>query len=109
MFKAEVKLLRKFKLYEKVKNYVENTWFSCSSRWAHALRQQQAANVVNINNGTEAMNKLFKYESVDESVYGIATTIVESFIPDLCQQYMQSNLMFSSAYRWYNQNVPVYS
>ena len=111
-FNAEVDLLRKCKFYEKVKDYVENTWLSCSSRWAHAFRQQQAVNVVNTNNGTEAMNKLFKYEylprSVDKSVYGIATTIVESFIPDSYQQYMQSNLMFSSAYRRYNKNVPAY-
>ena len=58
------------------------------------------------------MNKLFKYEylpwSVDKSVYGIAITIMESFIPDSFQKYMQSNLMYSSSYRRYNRNVPVY-
>jgi hypothetical protein len=111
-FQAQVNVLKNLKLYEKVKDYVENTWLSCSSRWAHAFRQQQAVNIVNTNNGTEAMNKLFKYEylprSVDKSVYGIAITIVESFIPDSYQQYMQSNLMYSSSYRRYNQNVPAY-
>ena len=56
------------------------------------------------------MNKLFKYNylpsSVDKSVYGIATTLVKSFVPDSHQHYKQSNLMFSTAYPRYNQNVP---
>lgn len=30
------------------------TWFSCSFRWARAFRKQQAINIVNTNNGTEA-------------------------------------------------------
>ncbi len=74
-FQAQVNILKNLKLYEKVKDYVENTWLSCSSRWAHAFRQQQAVNIVN----TMAMDKLFKYEylprSVDKSVYGIASRL----------------------------------
>ena len=27
----------KCKLYEKVKDYTENTWLSCLSHWAHAF------------------------------------------------------------------------
>ncbi len=81
-FQAQVNVLKNLKLYEEVKDYVENTWLSCSWRLAHAFRQQLAVNIVNTNNGTDAMNKLFKYEylprSVDKSVYGIAITIVES-------------------------------
>lgn len=111
-YDAEVTNLRKSGFYEKVKEYTENTWLSCSARWVHAFRTQQAVNVVNTNNGTEAMNKLFKYEylprSVDKSVYGIAITIVECFIPDSHQGYMQKNLMFSSAYAMYNKSVPIY-
>lgn len=51
---------------------------------------------VNTNNGTEAQNKLFKYghlpTSFDKSVYSIAIILVESFIQDSYQHYLQSNL-----------------
>ena len=61
-FHEAVQILQMSCLYEneKLKDYVEKTWLSCAPRWAHAFRQQQTLNVVNANNGTEAMNKLFK-------------------------------------------------
>ena len=69
-------------------------------------------NIVNTNNGTEAQNKLFKYEylprSVDKSVYGIATMLVESFIPDSHRRYLEKNLKFSDAYGRYNSRIPTY-
>ena len=114
-FKKNVNALRNSRIYKdhvNLKNYVENTWLSCSFRWARAFRKQQAINIVNTNNGTEAQNKLFKYKylptSIDKSVYGIATMLVESFVPDSHQHYLQSNLQSSSAYGRFNHTVPVY-
>jgi len=114
-FKKGVNALRNSRIYKdhvNLKNYVENTWLSCSFRWAQAFRKQQAINIVNTNNGTEAQNKLFKYKylptSIDKSVYGIATMLVESFVPDSHQHYLQSNLQSSSAYGRFNHTVPVY-
>ena len=47
---------------------------------------------MNINNGIEARDKLFKYSylpgSLDKSVFGIVVMIVESFIPDSYQHYL---------------------
>ena len=114
-FNKRVDALRKSHLYKdhaNVKSYVENTWLSCAFRWAQAFRKQQAMNIVNTNNGTEAQNKLFKYEylprSMDKSVYGIVTILVESFIPDSYQHYLENNLKFSSAYGRYISTVPLY-
>ena len=113
-FKERVEALRKSNLYkdhETLKNYVENTWLSCAYRWLQVFRKQQAIDIVNTNNGIEAQNKVFKYEylprSMDQSVYGIATILVESFIPDSHQHHLQSNLKFSSAYVRYISPVPV--
>ena len=44
---------------------------------------------------------------MDKSVYGIATILVELFIPDSNQHYLQSNLKFSSVYGGYISSVPV--
>ena len=69
-------------------------------------------NIVNTNNGTEAQNKLFKYEylprSFDKSVYGVATMLVELFVPDSHRGYLEKNLKFSDAYGRYNSRIPTY-
>ena len=94
-YKKAVESLRKSTLYlgnSKVQEYCEKVWLDCSDRWAHAFRVQQAVNIVNTNNGIEAQNKLFKYSylpgSLDKSVFGIVVMIVESFIPDSYQHYL---------------------
>ena len=69
-------------------------------------------NIGNTNNGTEAQNKLLKYEylprSIGKSVYGIATMLVESFIPDSHKSYLEKNLKFSGAYGRFNPKVPTH-
>ena len=74
-----------------VQEYCE-VWLDCSDRWAHAFLVQQAVNIVNINNGIEARDKLFKYSYLpgllDKSAFGIVVMIVESFIPDSYQHYL---------------------
>ena len=114
-FEKRVNALKESRLYKEkpnVQNYLNNTWLSCKVRWAQAFRKQQVTNIVNTNNGTEAQNKLFKYEylprSVDKSVYGIATMLVESFIPDSHRRYLEKNLKFSDAYGRYNSRIPTY-
>ena len=81
-----------------------------SDRWAHVFRVQQAVNIVNTNNGIEAQNKLFKYRylpgSLDKSVFGIVVMIVESFIPDSYQHYLDTNLQLSGSYREFKRDIP---
>ena len=95
-----------------LENYINNTGLSCKVRWVQAFRKQQETNIVNTNNGTEAQNKLFKYEylprSVDKSVYGIAAILVESIIPDSHGRYLEKNLKFSDEYGRYNSRIPTY-
>ncbi|CAH3124436.1 unnamed protein product, partial [Pocillopora meandrina] len=114
-FEKQVSALRESRLYKdkpNVENYIINTGLSCKVRWAQAFRKQQETNIVNTNNGTEAQNKLFKYEylprSVDKSVYGIAAILVESFIPDSHGRYLVKNLKFSDEYGRYNSRIPTY-
>lgn len=51
---------------------------------------------MNTNNGVEAKNKHFQYDylprSVDKSEFGIAVLLVESFIPNSYQHYLDTNL-----------------
>ena len=114
-YKKGVAALRKSRVYKdhvNLQTYVENTWLSWSFRRAQAFRKQQAINIVNTNNGTEAQNKLFKYgylaTSIDKSVYGIAIMLMEPFIPDSYQHYLQSNLKSSSVCGHFSHTVPVY-
>lgn len=85
-----------YKTNKHVQDYEENVWMSCVERWAKAFQKQQMLNIVNTNNGVEAQNKHLKYDylprSVDTSVFGIAVLLVESFILDSYQHYLDTNL-----------------
>ena len=112
-YQKSVESLRKSMLYagnRQVEEYCEKVWLSCSKRWCHAFRVQQAVNIVNTNNQIKAQNKVFKYSylwsSLDKSVFGIAVMSVESFVPDSYQQYLDTNLQVSSSYRQYDRNIP---
>lgn len=114
-YRKAVENLRKSKLYvenPKVQDYCEKVWLDCSDRWAHAFRVQQVLNIVNTNNGIEAQNKVFKYtylpRSLDKSVFGIVVMLVESFVPDSYQHYLDTNLQLSGSYRAFNRDIPDY-
>ena len=86
-----------------MQDYVETVWMSCVERCTKAFQNQLVLNIVNTNNGVEAQNNHFKYDylprSVDKSVFGVAVLLVESFIPDSYQHYLDTNLKLSSRYR----------
>ena len=109
---ASLKNLSLYKEKTNVQKYVDNVWLSCSFRWAKCMRKRQVLNIVDTNNGTEAQNKTFKYEylplSLDKSVYGISVMLVERYIPDCHQRYLERNVQLSSAYRRYNSTIPSY-
>lgn len=106
--------LRSSPVYKKanVQNYVDNVWMACEKRWAQFFRKQQVVNIVNTNNGVESQNKHFKYDylprAIDKSVYGVAIMLIESFLPDSYQHYVDTNFKQSSAYRRYNNSIPRY-
>lgn len=68
--------------------------------------------MLNTKNGVEAQNKYFKYNylprSVDKSVFGIAVLLVEWFIPDAYQHYLDTNFKLSSRYRKFKDNIRSY-
>ena len=98
-----------YKTHEHVQKYVENVWMSCVEGWAKAFWKQQ---VLNTKNGVEAQNKYFKYNyllrSVDKSVFDIAALLVEWFIPDAYQHYLNTNFKLSSRYRKFKDNIRSY-
>ena len=109
---AALKNLPLYKGKSNVQNYVDNVWLSCSFRWAKCMRKRQVLNIVDTNNGVEAQNKAFKYgylpRSLDKSVFGISVMLVETYVPDCRQRYLQRNVQLSSAYRRYNAQIPSY-
>lgn len=60
-YQKSVESLRNSTLYAgnpQVEDYSEKVWLSCSKRWCHTFRVQQAVNIVNTNNRIEAQNSL---------------------------------------------------
>lgn len=81
--------------------------------WARAYRDDHYHGAVDTNNGTEALNKALKYRYLPRtksmSLSGVATLLVEQFVPDMRQMYVFKNYKQSSAYRAYNDKlVPLY-
>ena len=82
-------------------------------RWAHAYRDSVYHAAVNRNNGTEAQNKLFKYNFLPcnkqrATVSAITTLLVEDYLPMAYQKYLVQNYKQTSTYRAYNDFVPDY-
>ena len=61
-FEKRMNTLKESLLYKDQYSELSNTWLSRKVRLAQAFRKQQVTNIVHTNNGTEAQNKLFKYE-----------------------------------------------
>ena len=66
---------------------------------------------VNTNNGTEALNKVLKYNYLPHNknmtLSAAVTLIVEKFLPDSYQKYLFMNYKQSDMYRTYKSFVPI--
>lgn len=80
--------------------------------WVRAFRDREFHFAVNTNNGTESLNKVFKYHYLPRKkkmmLSSIITLIVEVFLPESYQKYLFQNYKQSSQYRTYNSFVPEY-
>ena len=80
--------------------------------WARAFRDREFYTAVNTNNGTESLNKLFKYSYLPRkksmTLSSIVTLIIETFLPESHQKYLFLNYKQSSEYRSYKDFVPEY-
>lgn len=80
--------------------------------WVRAFRDREFHFAVNTNNGTESLNKVFKYHYLPRKkkmmLSAIITLIVETFLPESYQKYLFLNYKQSSQYRTYNSFVPDY-
>jgi len=67
---------------------------------------------VDTNNGTEALNKALKYSYLPKrkslTLSGIASLLMDHFLPDMYQKYVFQNYKISEEYRAYSDNIPPY-
>lgn len=80
--------------------------------WARTFRDREFYAAVNTNNGTESLNKLFKYSYLPHkksmTLSSIITLIIKTFLPENHQKYLFLNYKQSSQYRSYKDFVPTY-
>ena len=67
---------------------------------------------VDTNNGTESLNKALKYSYLPRrkslTLSGIATLLIDRFLPDMWQKYVFHNYKLSEEYRAYSKDIPEY-
>ena len=108
---SSLKNLSLYKEKSNVQKYVDNVWLSCLFPLGkiHEKRETQHRPT---NNRTEAQNKTLQVWvltiSLDKSVYRISVVLVDRYIPDFHQKYLERNVQLSSAYRRYNPTIPSY-
>ena len=80
--------------------------------WAHAFRDSVYYAAVDTNNGTEALNKALKYSYLPKrkslTLSGIASLLIDRFLPDMWQKYVFQNYKLSIEYRAYSKDIPTY-
>ena len=78
-------------------------------RWARSYRDTVYHAAVETNNGTEALNKLFKYQYLPRqkrmTLSHIISCIINEFLPALHYKYVFKNFKQSDLYRSYNPTV----
>ena len=85
------------------------TTFFYLQLWARAYRDREYYVAVNINNGTEAQNKVLKYSYLPKTMTlsSIATILVEDYLPDAQRKYVFQNFQQSPHCRSYD-TIPTY-
>lgn len=80
--------------------------------WAHAYRDSNYYAAVDTNNGTESLNKALKYSYLPKrkslTLSGIASLLIDRFLPDMWQKYVFHNYKLSEEYRAYSKDIPSY-
>ena len=80
--------------------------------WAHAFRDSVYYAAVDTNNGTESLNKALKYSYLPKrkslTLSGIASLLIDRFLPDMWQKYVFQNYKLSEEYRAYSKDIPTY-
>ena len=81
-------------------------------RWARAYRDSTYHAAMDMNNGTEAQNKLLKYSYRPKrkklSLSSIIVLLVWEFLPDMHKKYLLENFKMTTDYRQYKNFVPDY-
>ena len=66
----------------------------------------------NTNNGTERINEEPKYEDLNRCINlpisELLTIIIEEFLPNRYERYVEMNVQFSSGFKKYQNEIPSY-
>lgn len=88
---------------------VKLLFFFNIQRWARAYRDSVYHGAVDTNNGTEALNRVFKYKYLPKQKHmtlsHIICNITAQFLPALHYKYVFKNFKQSELYRSYNPSV----
>jgi hypothetical protein len=80
--------------------------------WARAFRDQTYHAAINTTNGVESQNKLLKYNYLPRkknlTLSQLVILLYDEFIPESHHKHLYLNYRMSSAYREYNDFVPIY-
>ncbi|XP_031551338.1 uncharacterized protein LOC116288650 [Actinia tenebrosa] len=101
-----------WKTSKNLKNWIENTWLRQKKRWVWAYRKERLLVNINTNNGVERQNKTFKYDylvgKLKPTLSRMITVLVEDFLPDKFNRYVEGNCRLSSSFKEYNRAIPEY-
>ena len=93
--------------------HLNNHLYLIQQCWARAFRDNDYHAAVDINNGTEAQNKLFQYNFLphtkcQKTLSNTITLLVENYLPCCKLKYLVKKYQQSSEYRTYNSFIPPY-
>ena len=90
-------------------------YFLLLQKWVRAFRDASFHDCININNGTEALNKALKHTYLPQSQWStkiskLVTPLVETFLPPLRHKYSFTNIEQCNANRryMYKDEIPKY-
>ena len=95
----------------KLASWFEGTWPPEIRRWCLAYRPDDLFRC-NTNNGTERLNESLKYEELDGykgcSLSELINILIDSFVPNLYEKYINLNVKYTDGYKGYADFVPAY-
>ncbi|XP_065648764.1 uncharacterized protein LOC136078033 isoform X2 [Hydra vulgaris] len=95
--------------HEALRNYISRYWLAIKHRWVTAYRHNRLLVNCNTNNGVERQHKTLKHKYLSNHRYSsltrMLTVVVEDFLCDKYESYIESNQLMSSKYMRYAADI----
>ena len=103
--------LRSWENFNLIEKYFNSTWLPELQRWSRAYRPDDLFKC-NTNNGTERINEVLKHNYLKKykqsTLSQLMTILIEQFIPERYEQYVELNIAYTSGSKAYDSNIPSY-